>query len=243
MDRPLSRWRPILEAYNRLEAGEGDSWTPLRNPFELSYRLCVFYALAQAVEKTAESIESLSVLDVGCGNGRTTRMYIDLGFRPEQLVGIDLRPGTIALARRLHPTIRFEVQEGDAIPFPDRAFDWVSLIGVASSIAHPASRQYLVDQIHDKLRSGGHFFYFDLCRAPAFAGGGWIRPRQYTAAFERRWERSFRSFHFVPAGEKWRHFLGELRVFDRHWAGRLRARVGQFVRPSHEALLLRKRAV
>ncbi len=235
-----ARWRQVLEAYELLEPGERDTWTPVQNAFELSYRLCLFYALAQALERAHARVGSLTVLDVGCSNGRTTRMYVDLGLAPEQLVGVDLRAGAIDLARKLHPTIRFVHQEGEAIPFPDHRFSWVSLIGVVSSIRDPAGRQYLFDQAHQKLRSGGHLFYFDLCRAPDFAGRGRIGPVRHVSEFQVVWRKRFRSFGFVPAGENWRHLLAELRSRDRHWAARLRGRMSQLLRPSHEALLLRK---
>lgn len=235
-----TRWRQVIDDYAALEPGEADSWTPLHNPFELSYRLCLFYALTEAVERAAVPVDSLEVLDVGCGNGRTTRMYLDLGLRPERLVGLDLRPGAIALAGRLNPSIRFVCQEGNAIPFPDASFSWASLITVFSSIQDQESRQYLIDEIHRKLKPGGHLFYFDRCRANAFGGGGRIDPARHATAFEPVWRGRFRSFRFLPATSNWRRFLAELRSFDRHWSGRLRGRIGQLLRPSHEALLLRR---
>ncbi|GHE08067.1 class I SAM-dependent methyltransferase [Klenkia taihuensis] len=46
------------------------------------------------------------VADVGCGPGYVTRHLRDLGV---DAFGIDLSPGMVALARRDHPDVRFEV--------------------------------------------------------------------------------------------------------------------------------------
>ena len=47
-----------------------------------------------------------AVADIGCGPGYVTRQLRDLGV---DAFGIDLSPAMIALARRGHPDIRFEV--------------------------------------------------------------------------------------------------------------------------------------
>lgn len=46
------------------------------------------------------------VADVGCGPGHVTRYLVDLGV---DAFGIDLSPEMVALARRDHPGLRFEV--------------------------------------------------------------------------------------------------------------------------------------
>ena len=47
-----------------------------------------------------------AVADIGCGPGNVTRYVRDLGV---DAFGIDLSPAMVALARRDHPDIRFEV--------------------------------------------------------------------------------------------------------------------------------------
>ena len=47
-----------------------------------------------------------TVADIGCGPGYVTRQLRDLGV---DAFGVDLSPAMIALARRDHPDIRFEV--------------------------------------------------------------------------------------------------------------------------------------
>jgi SAM-dependent methyltransferase len=47
-----------------------------------------------------------TVADIGCGPGHVGRYLFDRGV---PVVGIDLSPGMIAVARRLHPAMTFEV--------------------------------------------------------------------------------------------------------------------------------------
>jgi SAM-dependent methyltransferase len=174
----------IFVDYQRLEPGETDAWNPVRSNFELVHRLCLLHAATTALRLAPVPIHELSVLDLGCGNGRSTRMYLDLGLRPEQLNGLDVRPGAIELARKLNRSIRFEVYGGQEIPFADETFTWTQLSTVVSSIKEPRHRREIVDQIRRKTRPGGCVFYFDLVRANDFAGHDIIHPERLFAGFK-----------------------------------------------------------
>lgn len=69
------------------------------------------------------------VLDAGCGTGRMARHLTDRGCT---VVGVDLSPGMLAMARRDHPDL--DVREGSllSLPVEDAAVDgvllWYSLI-------------------------------------------------------------------------------------------------------------------
>lgn len=69
------------------------------------------------------------VLDAGCGTGRMARHLTD---RACTVVGVDLSPGMLAMARRDHPDL--DVREGSllSLPVEDAAVDgvllWYSLI-------------------------------------------------------------------------------------------------------------------
>lgn len=56
------------------------------------------------------------VADVGCGPGYVTRHLHDLGV---DAFGIDLSPEMVAIARRDHPDLRFEVGTMTALDHPD----------------------------------------------------------------------------------------------------------------------------
>ena len=69
------------------------------------------------------------VADLGCGPGRITTHLDGLGL---DVLGLDLSPGMIEVARRTHPHLRFEVGSIASLPLPDAALSgallWYSLI-------------------------------------------------------------------------------------------------------------------
>jgi ubiquinone/menaquinone biosynthesis C-methylase UbiE len=56
------------------------------------------------------------VADLGCGPGRVTVHLEELGL---DAFGIDLSPGMVAVARRAHPHLRFEVGTMTGLDLPD----------------------------------------------------------------------------------------------------------------------------
>lgn len=92
------------------------------------------------------------VAELGCGPGPVTALLRDLGL---DVLGIDLSPAMIDLARETYPDIRFEVGSMDALDLPD-----AELRGVVSwySLIHAPERDvaaYLAE-FHRVLAPGGH---------------------------------------------------------------------------------------
>lgn len=89
-----------------------------------------------------------TVLDVGCGPGRTAHW-----FDKSKYTGIDFVPEFIAEARRLHPDKNFIEKNfvTDDLPFEAQQFDWAILISVKIVIA-PAIGRNAWDQVEWKLR-------------------------------------------------------------------------------------------
>lgn len=69
------------------------------------------------------------VADLGCGPGRIAGFLAGIGA---DVRGVDLSPGMIAVARREHPGIRFEVASMASLPFGEDEFAgalaWYSII-------------------------------------------------------------------------------------------------------------------
>lgn len=68
------------------------------------------------------------VLDIGTGSGAAARAAAEC-WPSAEIVGVDVSPGMIAEARRLASSEleRYEVADAARLPFPDGAFDVVSL--------------------------------------------------------------------------------------------------------------------
>ncbi|WP_175412504.1 class I SAM-dependent methyltransferase [Streptomyces sp. TRM64462] len=71
------------------------------------------------------------VADIGCGAGRVTAHLAGLGL---DVLGIDLSPGMLAVARREHPGLRFQEGTMTALDLPDGSLSglvaWYSLVHI-----------------------------------------------------------------------------------------------------------------
>ncbi|MBO3086029.1 class I SAM-dependent DNA methyltransferase [Cellulomonas fengjieae] len=92
------------------------------------------------------------VADVGCGTGRLTAYLAGLGI---DVVGIDLSPGMIEVARGAHPGLRFEVGSMTALDLPDESqagvLAWYSIIHTP-----PHGLRAVVAELRRVLAPGGH---------------------------------------------------------------------------------------
>ncbi len=109
-------------------------------------------ALLAGFAELVQAAGSGPVADVGCGPGRVTAHLHDLGLT---VVGVDLSPQMVAVARRAHPGLRFDVGSMLALDLPDGALGGI----VASySIIHiPLVRlPEVFVEFHRVLAPGGH---------------------------------------------------------------------------------------
>lgn len=92
------------------------------------------------------------VADVGCGTGRITAHLHDLGV---EVSGLDLSPGMLAAARRIHPHLRFTEATMTALPIDDSTLGgvlaWYSTIHVPDDHLPAALAEF-----HRVLSPGGH---------------------------------------------------------------------------------------
>jgi len=83
--------------------------------------------------------DSVDVLDVGCGTGFLALQLATLGHR---VTGVDLSPAMLDLARTkaasAHLTARFEIADGEQLPFPSISFDLVVQRHVIWTLPAPA---------------------------------------------------------------------------------------------------------
>lgn len=116
---------------------------------------------------SAEAWPTRRVLEVGCGAGGNLADLMDWGCRPEHLVGIDLLPERIALARSRLPS-QVRLRDGDALQIlaepagRQAAFDLVLLFTVLSSVLDEATRRRLVDLAWSSVSPGGLLLVYDF---------------------------------------------------------------------------------
>jgi SAM-dependent methyltransferase len=115
---------------------------------EASLDLAMIDAFAGAVT----SADDAPVLDAGCGAGRMSRYLADRGCLVE---GVELSPSMVAIARRDHRDLVFNVGSLTDLPYPDDQFAGVMLW---YSIIHtpPVGQARIFTEIARVLRPAGH---------------------------------------------------------------------------------------
>jgi SAM-dependent methyltransferase len=73
------------------------------------------------------------ILEAGCGAGRILRYYHERGY---DIVGIDFIEGAVAKLRQIDPSLRVEVADITALPYPDRSFARVLAFGLYHNLEH-----------------------------------------------------------------------------------------------------------
>lgn len=85
----------------------------------------IFNEWAPRVPEAAGLRSGMRVLDVACGTGVLTLAPEDLVKPDGSVVGLDLNPGMLGVAKRKGPQIDWREASADAIPFEDATFDAV----------------------------------------------------------------------------------------------------------------------
>jgi SAM-dependent methyltransferase len=109
-------------------------------------------AMVDAFAAAVTAADVPLVLDAGCGAGRMSRYVAQRGCLVE---GVDLSPGMVAMARRDHPDLTFDVGSLTDLPYAADRFAGVLLW---YSIIHtpPAGQARVFAEVARVLRPAGH---------------------------------------------------------------------------------------
>ncbi len=131
-------------------------------------------------------------LDLGCGEGRLPR---DLVGRGHRVVGLDITPALVGLARAADPGGEYVVGDAAALPFEDESFDLVlafmSLMDMDDPVRAvleaarvlPRGGRFCVALVHP-INSAGAFVSREA-GSPFVIEGSYLDPHRYADAVER----------------------------------------------------------
>lgn len=98
-----------------------------------------------------------TVLDLGCGTGRTTGVLGRMGF---DVVGVDVSEPMVRRARSLYPDIEFEPGDARDLRFADESFDYVLFSFNGLDYVQPEGDRYVaLREIWRVLKPGGTFVF------------------------------------------------------------------------------------
>lgn len=100
---------------------------------------------------------ALQALDVGCGIGN---FHGILATRFATLSGVDISTASIDRAKARHPSVDYQVYDGERLPFPDGSFDLVFTVCVMHHV-DPGQWLTFVGEMYRVLRTGGWALVFE----------------------------------------------------------------------------------
>jgi SAM-dependent methyltransferase len=108
-------------------------------------------------------LSGLKVLEIGCGQGINLLKFLELGFKPENIIGNELLEERVLNARKILPS-EVTIIEGDALnlKFEPGTFDIILQSTVFSSIINEEFKKRLAEKIFDLVKPGGGVLWYDF---------------------------------------------------------------------------------
>jgi ubiquinone/menaquinone biosynthesis C-methylase UbiE len=108
------------------------------------------------------SLESVTILDVGCGSGGWLRDFVKWGARPANVTGIDLLPERVIQAQELSPPgMRLHCASAADLPFGSESFDIVFQSTVFTSILDLDLKRRMAAEMVRVLKRQGLVIWYD----------------------------------------------------------------------------------
>ncbi len=150
----------IRAVYAKREEGKRYSW--FQHGYLFIRQQCERRVLPFLERYGITDLESLSILEVGCGAGKWLCELVKWGARPERITGVDLLADSIAVARRLcAPAVKLQCASAAQLPFADATFDLVLQSMVFTSILDLNLKQQVAAEMLRVLKKDGLILWYD----------------------------------------------------------------------------------
>jgi SAM-dependent methyltransferase len=156
--------RAITDRYaRRHRPADSRLYDPL-DPYVTRVRQERERALIQCIQQAGLApVGGRRVLEVGCGGGANLLDLIRLGFRPENLIGNELRQERLDEAAAILPqSITLLTGDAATLDLPEESFDVVLQSTVFTSILDSAFQDRLASRMWSLVRPGGGVLWYDF---------------------------------------------------------------------------------
>jgi ubiquinone/menaquinone biosynthesis C-methylase UbiE len=128
-------------------------------------------------------LESLHMLEVGCGNGNVLMDFHRLGVSSENLFGVDLLPMRLQDAHESNPLFPLTCADGQRLPYPAGAFDIVMQFTAFSSVLDLEIKNNMAFEMRRVLKPEGVILWYDFWLNPLNRHTRGIRPAEIRQLF------------------------------------------------------------
>ena len=106
---------------------------------------------------------AVRLLEIGCGGGGNLRRFLEAGLSPDRLVGNELLPARVEIARSTLPS-EVRILEGDAstLGLETESFEVVFASTVFTSILDHGLRRRVAESMWRLVRRGGAVLWYDF---------------------------------------------------------------------------------
>jgi SAM-dependent methyltransferase len=150
--------------YQRVGTDRND---PRLNRGALLQLLAAEAALIRALSRISGSLEHAQLLDVGCGSGIRFFEFFRLGFRPNNVFGLDMQQERIQAGRQFLPQVEMLHGDACAMTFESDSLDFVFESGLFATLPDDEVRSSIAREMVRVCRSGGYLLLSDW-RTPKY---------------------------------------------------------------------------
>lgn len=144
--------------YARTGAGRNDL---RRNPGVLLQSLTLERSFILASRNISHDAGTAKPLDVGCGGGGDLFQLLRVGYKPENITGIDIQAERLESARHLYPNIRFIAGDASRMDFPSGEFDLVFESTMFATLSDDAVSSAIASEMLRVCKGGGYLLLLD----------------------------------------------------------------------------------
>jgi len=150
---------PVYEEYYRKHGSARNDL--LHNPEVIFQMFALERANIRALSRLELNPADAKVLDVGCGTGASLFQFVRLGFRPENLSGVDASAERIAEARKRILSADFRCESADAMSYEAAAFDLVFESTLFMMLTSDEEARRIAAEMLRVARPGGYLMLAD----------------------------------------------------------------------------------
>jgi SAM-dependent methyltransferase len=134
----------------------------LTNPGVL-FQYLAFEASVIGALRGAKNIDRAhsKILDVGCGDAGSLTRFLQLGFSPDHLHGIDVLEQRIDAGRKRYPNLHLICHDAASMPFESAMFDLVFESTMFVQITDESLAQKIADEMLRVTKPGGYLMLID----------------------------------------------------------------------------------